>query len=181
MKIGLIIDRFGSIASIAALLIVLIPIFLKINAVEQRTRTLEQQLIKVQLELESNRPEMVLRSYFYYIEQDDLLGAWNVFTENKKNNTKDGFQGFQNWLNNFVAFEGLKITNLSEKDSASTKVYLAEFDFKKRGMKPVPSKWGFYLKFNGKDWQIDYSSILYEHNWKNGACEFYPKFSICNL
>jgi len=183
MKIGSFIDRTGAIASILALLIVVIPIIVgvvKINDVQERTKEIETVLTEVQYELQSEKPLEVLNSYFFYIEQNELEKAWDLFTEDKKVNTLKGYEGFREWLENFVAFEGLKVSSLTEKDSASSKVYLAEFNFKKRGMKPVPSKWGFYLKYDGKEWRIDYSNVLYERNWKEGSCEFYDRFPHCS-
>lgn len=124
----------------------------------------------------------VLESYFRLIEEGKLEDAWNLLTEEKKlKNRGEGFEGFARWLENFVAFEGLKITEITDKSSATNKVYLAEFDFKKRGYKAIPSKWGLYLRYDySKDtWKIHYSNVLYENGWKEGACDFYEKFPVC--
>jgi hypothetical protein len=140
-----------------------------------------QKVSSIQQELQNIQPSfLILQEYFKNIEQGKLDEAWKIFSSKKQENTTGGLEGFKNWLKYFVAFEGLKITELKEKNSALTKVYIAEFDFKQRGMKPVHSIWGIYMKNYNEIWKIDYTNILFENGWKDGACDFYSKFNICN-
>ena len=137
------------------------------------------RLTEIQSQMDQRSAETILRKYFYFIETKRLDQAWNLLSEQKKQSTPEGFGGFQTWLSNFVAFEGLSITDLTDKDSASTKVYLVTYNFKQRGMKPVETKMGYYLKYSGEQWSIDYSNVLFENGWKAGACDFWSGFSIC--
>lgn len=131
----------------------------------------EVQQIKQKLK-ESSEPETVLYSFFYQIEQRNLTDAYNLLSDDKKK--VNSFEWFHNWLKNVVAFEWLKITPIPEKTSASQRVYLVEFDFKQRTMKPVKTKMGYTLLFDGLGWKISYSTKpLYENGWKEWACEFY--------
>lgn len=100
---------------------------------------------------------------------------WSFFSKKKYNHT---YTGFVDWLNNFVAFEWLKITPINEKDSAIKKVFLTEFQFKKRWYLPIDSKWWFYLKYHNNRREIDYSNVLYENWWRQWACTFY-NFDHC--
>lgn len=138
------------------------------------------RLTEIQSQMDQRSAENVLREYFYFIETKQLDKAWDLLSEQKRQSTPDGFSGFQTWLSNFVAFEGLSITDLTDKDSASTKVYLVTYNFKQRGMKPVETKMGFYIQFDGKQWSINYSNVLYENGWKTGACDFWQGFPICS-
>jgi len=127
--------------------------------------------------LNQQEAQQTLRSYFFYVEQHDFQSAFNLFTEEKK--SQHTYSWFVNWLWDFLSFEWLKILELPEKDSASQKVFIAEFGFKKRGKLSVDTKRWFYLKYDGKDWKINYSNVLYD--WKNRdkwACNFY-KFEHC--
>jgi|GEM_PF-3283790 len=134
----------------------------------------------VQAELSDLNPaNQLIKKYFSLIEQGNYDSAWNLFSEKKKMSQEGWLNGFKDWLKYFVAFEGLNIKEIKEKSGASTKVYIAEFDFKQRGMKPVHSIWGMYVKYNGEKWQIDYSNVFYENGWKKGACDFYSGFDIC--
>lgn len=137
------------------------------------------QLQQVAQELKSNDAQETLKEYFYNIEKGNLASAWNLLSKKIKDQQPNGFISFKDWLKYFISFEGLTIKELPEKESISTKVFIAEFDFKQRGMKPVHSIWGFYLNFNGNNWEINYVNKLYENNWEPGACDFYSGFDIC--
>lgn len=84
----------------------------------------------IQEKLNTNDAESVLYSYFYDIEQGNLQKAYDALTEQKQQN--NSFEQFSSWLEDFENFEGLKITELKEKQSASKKVFLVEFNFKKK-------------------------------------------------
>lgn len=174
------ISFIGSICSIIALFFVFFPLSEKVKEIEEKAQSISTTLEDVQFELQSDDSRKVLESYFYYIEQNDLEKAYSLFSERKKAESKGGLDGFKGWLENFVAFEGLNISELQNKSSASSKVYLAEFDFKQRGMKPVRSTHGYYMKLIDGRWEIDYSNVLFENGWKEGACEFDSNFEICD-
>jgi predicted nucleotide-binding protein (sugar kinase/HSP70/actin superfamily) len=152
----------------------------KVDSLAVKTNIIEQQINNIQEHLNTNEASATLTEYFTNIELGKHEDAWNLFSENKKAQHPSGLIGFKEWLEYLVSFEGLQIKELPEKRSAATKAFIAEFDLKKRGMKPVYSIYGFYVKFNGEKWLIDYSNVLYENGWKKGACEFYSGFDICN-
>lgn len=142
-------------------------------------KTISDKLQQVEQELKTNDAEDTLKEYFFDIEKGDLPSAWNLLSEKKKEQQINGFIGFKDWLKNFISFDGLTIKELPDKESISTKVFITEFDFKQRGMKPVHSIWGVYLNYNGDKWEINYTNTLYENGWKPGACDFYNGFDIC--
>ena len=154
-----------SIASILWLLFVIFPLSKKVD--------------NLQLTLNRQQAQSTLMSYFSYVEGGELEKAYSLFSEEKK--SQHTLEWFKKRLEWFVAFEWLKITELTEKNSAIQKVYLAEFWFKKRWMLSIPTKRWFYVKYNwdADKWEINYSNILYDENWRNsGACNFYD-FDIC--
>lgn len=173
------IHRIDSLCAIGVFFIALIPIMGGINAARNEIALVSEKIEEVR---KDNDPAyQTLTSYFAFIEHGQIERAWQLLSEEKRRNAVDGYPGFVRWLGNLVAFEGLKITHLKEKSSATTQVYIAEFDFKKRGMKPVKSIWGMYVQLNEDNrWIIGYSNILYEKEWKEGACGFWSGFSICN-
>ncbi len=131
----------------------------------------------IQEKLNTNEAEWVLYTYFFNIEQNNFTGAFDLFTDRKKQG--DSVEKFSKWLNNFVAFEWLKIIELKEKKSASKKLFLTEFWFKRRWMKTVNVKWGFYMVYDWKKWKIDYSNVLFEKWYKDWACDFYKFEDYC--
>lgn len=133
-------------------------------------KSTKQDVQNIQEQLDSDDAEKTLYNYFYNIEQRDFEKAFNLFTDKKKEN--DSLEKFSIWVDDFVAFEWLKIRELKEKSSASKKVFIAEFWYKKRWMKSVNSIWWFYLSFDGESWKIDYSNVLFEKNWKTWSCDF---------
>ncbi len=166
-------DRVGIILWIIGFGITIFQIWPQVSKTSTEVQQIQQKL------QESTEPEVVLYSYFYQIEQKNLEWAYSLLTEKKKE--INSFEGFADWLKNLVAFEGLKITSISEKTSASQRAYLVEYDFKQRGMKPVKTKIGYNLIFDGQKWKINYTtSPLYENGWKEWACEFYKFPEYCN-
>lgn len=133
---------------------------------------ISQKIDNIQQQLDTQDPQKVLMSYFSYIEQGKLDDAFNLFSQEKRYNHT--YSGFVKWLDNFVAFEWLKITPIKEKDSAIQKVFLAEFWFKKRWLKAVDTKRWMYLTYNNNKREIKYTNTLYENWLKKWACEFYP-------
>ena len=160
-----IISIIWSFCSIFSLWFVFFPLSTKINS--------------IQFSLNQQQAQSTVMSYFAYIEDWNYEKAYNLFSEEKKKNHT--YEWFINWLNWFVAFEWLKITELTDKNSAIQKVYLAEFWFKKRWKLSIPTKRWFYVRYN---WdknkrEINYSNVLYDENWWNTwACNFY-EFDIC--
>jgi hypothetical protein len=151
-----------------------------VQNIEEKTEQIGSEIVTLQRAMQTNGAKMALRNYFYLLETQRFSDAWNMHTKEKKQNTKDGLQAFERWLKDFIAFENFKITEI--KESVSTKVFLVEFDFKKRGLKPVESKWGMYMKWEDDDWKLDYTSVYFENEWKKSkedACTFYYGFSIC--
>jgi hypothetical protein len=47
-------------------------------------------------------------------------------------------------------------------------------------MKPIEIKWWFTMIFKNNEWKIDYSNVLYEKWYKEGACEFYKFEDHCS-
>lgn len=122
--------------------------------------------------------EQVLKSYFFYIEQHDFKNAYNLLWEDIKN--KQPYSWYVNWLYNFVSFEGLKITSIPQKDGVSQKYFLAEFWFKNKWEIVIDTKRWISMINNGKDWKINYLSVLKNQNWWNKwACSFYHFNEIC--
>ena len=140
---------------------------------------LSEKVDNLQLSLDQQQAQSTVMAYFAYVESWELDKAYSLFSEEKKE--QHTFEWFKNRLDWFVAFEWLKISELTEKNSAIQKVYLAEFWFKKRWLLSIPTKWWLYVKYNWeKDkWEINYSNVLYDENWWNSwACNFYD-FDIC--
>lgn len=133
-------------------------------------KSTKQDVQYIQEQLNSSNAQKVLYSYFYNIEQRNFEKAFNLFTDRKKEN--DSLEKFSNWLDTLVSFEWLKIYELKEKSSASKKIFIAEFWFKRRWMVTIGSKRWFYLSFDWKAWKIDYSNVLYENGWKKWSCDF---------
>lgn len=135
---------------------------------------LSTKLDNIQLKLNQQQAQSTMMSYFTYIENWNYEKAYNLFSDEKKKNNQ--YELFANRLEWFVAFEWLKITELTEKNSAIQKVYLAEFWFKKRGRLSIPTKRWFYVRYNWETdkWEINYSNVLYNENWwDKWACNFY--------
>lgn len=155
-----------SICSILWLIFVIFPLSKKVD--------------NLQLSLDQRQAESVIMSYFAYIENWDYEKAYNLFSDEKKRNHT--YEWFKERLNNFVAFEWLKIVELPEKNSVIQKVYLSEFWFKERWKLSVQTKRWFYVRYNwDKDkWEINYSNVIYDENWwTSWACNFY-NFDICS-
>lgn len=170
----------GMIISLLGLVVSSWTLIFPVQDIQEKTTKIAGELELLQSEMKSNNAETALRKYFYLIESSDLTGAWNMQTIEKQQNAEGGFEGFSDWLTHFVAFENFQLKKLRE--SVSTQTFLVEFDFKKRGMKPVTSKWGVHMKWDGAEWKLDYTGIYYENGWKKSkedACQFYSGFSIC--
>lgn len=135
---------------------------------------------EISAKLEQDEAEYTLTKYFIFIEQGELERAYEFLSQDFKNWQASGFTWFSERLQNFIAFEGIKVTPVENKNSASSKVFLVEFWFKKRGMKPVQTKRGMYLRFKEWVWEINSVSKLYE-NWRKDrewACSYY-QFEHC--
>ena len=150
------------VISFGILIFSLIPISHKIDNIQQQ--------------LNQQDAQNVLMSYFSYIEQWDLNKAFDLFSQNKKYNHT--YSWFALRLNNLVAFEWLKITPVTDKDSAVQKVFLVEYWFKKRWEVTINMKQWFYLEYYDGKRRINYSNLLYQDWRKPWACAFYH-FEIC--
>ena len=154
-----------SICSIISLYLVIFPITNKIN--------------DIQSNLNQQQSQSTILSYFSFIEEWSYEKAFNLFSDNKK--AQHTLTWFIDWANDFVAFEGLKISELPEKNSANSKVFLLEYRAKKRGMLANSEIWIFFVVFNSdkNKWEINYSNVLYDDNWwRKWACDYY-KFDHC--
>ena len=120
--------------------------------------------------------ENTLLDYFTLIESWDCTWAYSLLSDDFKEKQK--FEWYCNWLSDIIGFEWLKITELLEKNTAISKVFLVEFRLKKRWLIPIESKWGMYVRYLNWKWEINANSVVYEHEWSSTACDF-CKFDFC--
>lgn len=166
-------NKIGILLWIIWFFITVFDIWPKINKTTSEIQEIQEKI------KQSSDPQAVLYSFFAQIESWNIEWAYSLFTEEKKKNNP--FDGFKSWLENIVSFQWLTITPIPDKTSALQRVYLAEYDFQKRWMKPVKTKMWYTLILEGNTWRINYSTNpLYENWWKNWACEFYKFPNHCN-
>jgi hypothetical protein len=136
----------------------------KINIIEQK--------------IDWNTAEATLLSYFSEIENNNLTGAYNLLSEEFKQQW-NSYEWFYNRLYDIVGFEWLQITELTWKNTAIQKVFLVEFEFKKRWKIPLDSKRWMYVRYKNWKREINANSILYDNKWRSStSCEFYT-FEHC--
>lgn len=172
--------RFWNYANKIGIIFWILSFFITISQIWPQVNKTTSEVQQIQQKLkDSSDPQAVLYSFFAEIESWNLKWAYSLFTEEKKKNNP--FDGFKSWLENIVSFQWLTITPIPEKTSALQRVYLIEYDFQKRWMKPVKTKMWYTLILVWNTWKINYSTDpLYENGWKDGACNFYKFSEHCN-
>lgn len=133
---------------------------------------------QIENEKQGDNSLIALKEYLILLERGDADNAWNMLTPNMQASSGT-YQGFSKWISQLVALEGLAIERIDEKSSASSVTYLISFDWKARGMKPIPTKWGLTMQFTDQGWKVNSNSVLFEKDWKQNACDFYSKLKPC--
>jgi hypothetical protein len=136
----------------------------------------QEDIQEINLKLNVNEAEVLLKSYFSYIELWDTKDAYSLFSQGFKERQSDWFSWFNIWLKDVVAFEWLKITPIESKSSPTIRVFLVEFWFKKRWMKSVDLIWLMRLRYNKNNWEIHSNDVVYENWWKEKR-----ELKICDI